>query len=452
LNPDTQDPYARYLEIQNSPNASNARKTKRFHILDTPGLNDIGRGKDLQHMIRVLRMISTQYRGVHSLVLVYRFKTRVDAAIGPALCYYRDLFCPLFKAQNVILVLTHVSSDDYELGLFQKTWDAAVQTHLDECNELLELNTPAWNCPINRCFFVNSKWTPPRIDKLLRQIMAKEKIDETDLLYRSYLMREQILDYISEAPEVILDTHLVPLPPALETERISALSVIDGRIKELLKAVRIEDELRANQLTYLEKLRTDFTGVNVKIEHAKAEIKTLSATQKTPSKCVAGDDWIKIFNAGMYSVDAACDSTSPCGGCQYTFKCETHNASHPSDHPITQGRTWTVRVNPNWVNITHKENRYWFYRFWLEYEGTNHNARQIERERRVLSELAAEKMPLSESLKQTEDALKSGEAKAVEHNTNLMNLNKDKDSLLPTRFKISNVEAVLKCIEKNMEV
>jgi hypothetical protein len=224
--PHTQDPYCHRLEIQNSPNASDVRKTMFFNILDTPGLIDNGREKDLNHMIHVLKMIGKEFRSVHSLVLAYRFKSRMDAAVKPALLYYRDLFAPLFRAHNVILVFTYVSSDDYERKMENGTWYATLKCQLDGFNEALELNTTAWNCPIDQCFFVNSKWAPRKIEKLLQNITTDGQFDEYDLLYRSYLMREIILNHICEAPEITLDAYLVPLPMILETERMSALRVI----------------------------------------------------------------------------------------------------------------------------------------------------------------------------------------------------------------------------------
>ncbi|CAF4461653.1 unnamed protein product [Rotaria socialis] len=280
LDPHTQDPYCHLLEIKNSPNASDARKRMSCNILDAPGLNDFGREKDLNHMIHVLEMISKQFHSIHALVLVYRFNTRIDATIEPALRYYRDLFAPLFRAHNVILVLTQVPSNDYELQMHNGSWESTIENHLDGCNKALELNESSWNCPIDqrRCFFVNSKWITQQIDELLEKIIKNEKLKD-DLLYRSYLMREMILDYISEATEITLDSHLMSFPKALETERMSALRIIDGRIQELLNAVFIENEHRAMYLKDLDRLHTELTDIKTRIEQCKDDVKRLSATQ-----------------------------------------------------------------------------------------------------------------------------------------------------------------------------
>lgn len=451
LKPDTQDPYSLLLPIQNSPNASEERKKKKFHILDTPGLNDIGREKDLEHMISVLRMIAEKFQAVNQLVLVYRFRTRVDAAVGPALRYYRDLFAPLFRQQNVMLVLTHVSSDDYELYMEKNTWDEHVQTHLNQCNELLQLNEPQWNCPIVRCYFVNSKWSSNKIQKLLKGIAAGAEFEPTDLLYRSYLMREQIIDYISQASEVFLDTHLIPLPPNLENERVNALNVIDRRMSELFKAVRVEDEARSKKLQEVQQLHTDVTKLQEYIDISTEKVNMLSAILRTPSKYCSGDDWIRFFSAGVYSIDAPCNSKSECGGCECRFKYESHNASHSSGYPRIVDRTWSVKINPDFFCFSKKEQRYWYYRFWLEHNGNQHNAAAIAKERKEIEENKNRKKEISTREQQATQDVNNSNAKSAEHNKNLSKFREDKSCLERTHFKISDITAVLHCMEDNIK-
>jgi hypothetical protein len=448
LDPHTQEPYYHNREIENSPNAPDDRKSKRFIILDTPGLNDVGREKDLRHMIAILEMIKTQFQSVNMLVLVYRLKARADAATGPALRYYRDLFAPLFQAQKVILVLTFASSEDYEMGV-DETWDSTIQEHLDACNRMLELEKPEWNCRIVNHYFVNSKWAPRKIDELLRKIAAKEEFDKNDLLYRSYLMREQILNYISEACEIPLETYRVSLPPTLETERVGVLTVIDGRIQELLKAVLVEDEYRGDKLKQMEQLRRDLTDERNNTEKCKTEIHRLSAVQKTRSEHTSGDDWIKFRSAGMYSVQAPCDPHSPCGGCIMNYKYENHNAMHSPHSPKTDGRTWKVKVNPDFINILKKENRYWFYRFWLEYDGKTHNRTAIEREQELLKGFEEKCRCYEQRLDTTDKELKDAEKKLAEHQSNLNKLMDDRSLLQPIEFNISEISDVLHCMEKN---
>lgn len=424
----------------------------KYSFVDTPGLNEIGREADLKHMMAVIRMIRAQLRFVHSLVLVYRFKSRMDAATKPSLCYYRDLFAPLFRAGNVILVLTHVSSEDYEIGLENNTFDNEVAEHLTTINEILELNTPAWNCPIVMYYFLNSKWSTSRIQEFLKLINSKKEPSTNDLLWRSYLMREKILDYIAKAPAVVFYTHLISLPPMLEIERKNALAVINGRIKELLETVRIENNTRANQLREQEDLRTQIALENNKITQCDHEINELSATQKTPSKYVAGDDWIRLVNAGTYTLDTPCGEKDPCGGCQCKYRFEAHNATQSPETPKPVGGTWKITVNPNWINITRRENRYWFYRFWLEYEGTRHYAKKIQTQTGLLLTMQNTANALQGKLDASTKELATHEQQLTKHNENLKKLNDDKDILLQTKFHIDDIQEILDSIETHLHM
>jgi hypothetical protein len=444
--PDTQNPYCHVLSIENSPNASDVRKAMSFKILDTPGLNDIGGEKDLNHMINVLDMIGEQFHSLHSLVLVYRFMARMDAAIMSALRYYRDLFAPLFRAHNVILVLTGVSSDDYERHMQEGTWDSTVQSYLDSCNSVLELRMPGWNCPIDRCVFVNSKWRSGKITELLKNIPTKIKFENDELLYRSYCMREIILDHISTASEITLDTHLIPLPYPLETERVHALRVIDGRIQELLTTVAIENKLRATHLEQIDTLRTELTNIQTIIEQCVEEITRLSDTQKTPPTYIFGDDWIKFRKEGVYTTSTPCNKNSLCGGCGCDFKFEVHNASRTEYSRINDH--YMVKVKPDFINIRVKDGSHWFYRFHLEYSGEKHNANTIRAQRKYKENHAKKHSKYTQDLLDKERALMGCENQLASHRSNLENLSADKDLLLPKVFKIEGICNVLACMKK----
>ena len=301
-------------------------------------------------------------------------------------------------------------------------------------------------------YFVNSKWANGRIEKLLQKIDTKKDFEKTDLLYRSYLMREQILNYIAEAHEVTLNTHLISLPPGLETERKNALIVINGRISQLLETVQTENALRAQQLTVLEQLRTQLTEKRSEIEQWNVYIARLKVIQKTPAKYVAGDDMFKLTSAGIYTVDAPCGQNSSGHSCDCRYKYEAHNASHPSNYPEIENRTWKVKVNPDTFNFTKKEDRYWYYRFWLEYDGTSHYKDLIAEKEQIVFNLNVRMKVLEQKLQVTDAAAKTGEAKLAEHNANLTKLNRDKDILLAAQFPLEKVNDVLSCMQEIMVV
>jgi hypothetical protein len=329
------------------------------------------------------------------------------------------------------------------------TWDATLKCQLDGFNEALELNTTAWNCPIDQCFFVNSKWAPRKIEKLLQNITTDGQFDEYDLLYRSYLMREIILNHICEVPEITLDAYLVPLPMILETERMSALRVIESRIQELLKTVDIENKLSASHLREIDRLHTEIADIKNSIEWFENEIRKMSAIQKTPSLCIHGDDWFRLFPKGDYSINAPCDNNSPCGGCECRLEKQQHNASDSKELP-TNGNTYWIHIKPDMLNFRKKEDHYWFCRFWLEYSGEKHNAKKIQEHLRVQDKYKAKQRRYTLELQRKMKELDGCEKELIAHSSNLESLTSYKGVLRPKLFNIEDIHGVLASMQKFM--
>ena len=100
-----------------------------------------------------------------------------------------------------------------------------------------------------------------QVEKFLKNIGEDAECETTDLLWRSYLMREQILNHIAQST-------------ALET-------------------VGVESDLSATQLIRVELLRTEIIGIQNTISHCMPQIPQLSATERTRSTYVSGDDRIR---------------------------------------------------------------------------------------------------------------------------------------------------------------
>ena len=109
---------------------------------------------------------------------------------------------------------------------------------------------------------------------------------------------------------------------------------------------------------------------------------------------------VAMTELGEHTVIAPYDVQSSCGGCQFQYVDEVDNASKPNGYPKEKDRIRTVQVDSGWVNIKQKENCYWCYRFWLEYDGQLHSAAMMKQSNTELSRLLDE---LKEKLESHDD-------------------------------------------------
>ena len=117
-------------ETKSVNTATFQHEEQTFTVIDTPGLNENDWQEDFSHMIDIVEKLRT-VESVRACIFCVKFESRIDAQYKATIEYYSKLLPTLFEG-NVVIVMTHFSTDDRSVKMRQKR-------HIDE--EQMKENT-----------------------------------------------------------------------------------------------------------------------------------------------------------------------------------------------------------------------------------------------------------------------------------------------------------------------
>ena len=79
-------------------------------IIDTPGLNNIDRVRELRHMTDIIKQLVKQ-RFLLGCLFVTKWDAKIDRQYEETMKYYGKLLPDIFEAGNVVLVMTNYAMD-----------------------------------------------------------------------------------------------------------------------------------------------------------------------------------------------------------------------------------------------------------------------------------------------------------------------------------------------------
>jgi len=221
LTGDGAEPVTRDVSVQPWPIYERDGKSVKCTIMlhDTPGLNE-GAAEDPSYMSSILSVLSkVEYV---SCVILCLPDFRMDRYLLRTLRYYSELFEPVFKRGNVVILRTRFDPDEYEAASYRS---GGLEEEKQRLLETIQEKLPLY-ANVSYVDFINSKFINHRWEDNLVHLW--EKIDScipfaTDCIYtHSLVVRSNLMHYVNQCVPVKMN-HFIPLPPALESQRLARL-------------------------------------------------------------------------------------------------------------------------------------------------------------------------------------------------------------------------------------
>jgi hypothetical protein len=218
------------------------------------------------------------------ICVAYSQRDDTYGSFGPTIKYYSDLFKPVFKRGNVILLVTQVDPDNFEEWSMKDSVKDLKEDKLKRCREV----TDGMEIPL--CELINSKISARNLRNLEQIKDDGDDEEQHNIYYASLKARERIIKFITLMEPVTMTSHLLPLPPKMEFVRLNCLNILREKINRLQYVGQTkEKETQAN----IEKLKAHGTELNVlvdEIRHEKARLDTLKDTIVSHPQYFHGDD------------------------------------------------------------------------------------------------------------------------------------------------------------------
>lgn len=236
---------------------------------------------NMVHLTAFLNVI----KHLSAVVLCVPFNFKNDLSYSKTIPYYARLLRPLFDARQAFLALTNVNSESYELFIEEKSWASMLEGKLEGVNSIL---TGA-SCPtIDVALPFNTIYPKSTLNRLFQG-----KDVQNLLLYASIESRRMLLNFVA-FNRVPLTNLSLPLPPAVEDGRRSALAACRARIEGANETVRIESDKRFKQLKEQDELITQINQNWAQLMNHQNQIKILGADIRTEPKFISGNDLFHI--------------------------------------------------------------------------------------------------------------------------------------------------------------
>jgi hypothetical protein len=236
----------------------------------------------LAGMVNDLRQIS-------AVVICINYSQRDDTygSFGPTIKYYCDLFKPVFSRGNVILLITQVDADNYIDWVSDGEFTEALkEVKLEKLKRVQE--TTQTEIPLVE--IINSKISKLKLENIQHSIKSGKFKD--NIYTASYFARERIIKFISSMEPVSMNSHLLPLPPKLESLRINNLNILNEQVNRLRYVGGIKS--KETQLN-IEKLKAYGVELNRLVDALRHETAKLDALKdKTMSQ-------MQYFKGNLYS-------------------------------------------------------------------------------------------------------------------------------------------------------